>query len=164
MHDCACGAECDCDGGSTRCEHLCMDYSDLTFAKDSREDGKRKRDDAKAKIRAYESEQKTLARKRDGAHYCRLVPNCDQSPVFETAHLDDKGMGGDHGRRSSAELLIRACFAHHRGNWSLHSRDLRVEFLTDDKANGPIQVWGRDRLGHWFLVGRESAVGVWERD
>ncbi len=144
-----------------------MDYSGLTFAKDSREDAKLKRDAAKAKIRAYEVEQKKLVVKRDGSHYCRLVPHCatgwEPRAVFETAHLDSKGMGGDHGRRSAAELMVRSCFAHHRGNWSLHSSDLRVDFLTPEKANGVIQVWGRLSTG-WVLLGRETAVGQWEHD
>lgn len=141
-----------------------MDYSSLTYAKDSREDGKQKRDAAKAKIRADEKEQKALVRKRDGSHYCRLVPHCDSTRDFETAHVDDKGMGGDHGIRSTADLMVRSCFAHHRGNFSLHSNDIRVEYLTAENANGPIQVWGRDTRGQWFLLGRESAIGVWERD
>ena len=139
-------------------------FEGIGLPKDSREDGKRKRDAAKAEIRAEEQKQKAIVRKRDGAAYCRLVPNCSEKGPFETAHINDKGMGGDHGIRSTADQMLRGCFYHHRGNWSLHSNDLRVEFLTPEKANGPIEVWGRLSTGEWYMVGREKAVGVWERD
>lgn len=145
-----------------------MDYSvfnpEFSLVKLSREDGKRKRDKAKAEIRNKEKEQKALVVKRDGSHYCRLIPQCDEKIQFETAHLEDKGMGGDHGLRTDAAIMVRSCYFHHRGNWSLHSNDLRVEYLTNEKANGPIQIWGRMSTGEWYLVGREKAVGVWERD
>jgi len=141
-----------------------MDYSGLPLAKLSREDGRRQRDDRKAAIRAHEDAEKAKVRKRDGACYCRLVPGCVERHLFETAHLDAKGMGGDHGVRTVAELMVRGCFFHHRGNWSLHSKDLRVAYLTPEKANGPIEVWGKAETGEEYLVGRESAVGVWERD
>lgn len=135
----------------------------LTYGKPSREDGKKQRDDAKAQIRADEAKEKAKVRTRDGAHYCRLVPGCDHER-HETAHLNDKGMGGDHGNRSTADQMLRSCWEHHRGNWSLHSNDLRVEFLSRDGANGAIQVWGRSVNGSWYLLGRETAVGCWERD
>lgn len=142
-----------------------MDMSMLTFPKRSREDGKREREQKKTEIRTFEQEQKKLVRQRDGAAYCRLVPACSETRgPFETAHLDDKGMGGDHGHRSTADLMVRACWFHHQGNWSLHSHDLRVEFLTPDKANGPIAVWGRISSGEFVMLGREKSVGQWERD
>lgn len=143
---------------------MAMDYSALPLGKDSREDGKRKRNAVKHAILAHEKAEKARVVKRDGKHTCRLVPNCIERGPYETAHLDNKGMGGDHGRRSVSALMIRACFAHHRGNWSLHSNDLRVEYLTSDQANGPIEVWGKDKLGVWYLLGRETAPGQWERD
>jgi hypothetical protein len=102
-------------------------------------------------------------RLRDGAAYCRLVPRCTFDK-HATAHIVAKGMGGDHGTRTKAELMVRSCWYHHQGPWSLHSYDLRVEFLTDQKADGPIAVWGLDEQGREYLVGRESAVGIWERD
>lgn len=141
-----------------------MDMSMLTYGKPSREDGKRAREAEKAKVRNHETEQKALVRKRDGAAYCRLVPSCSERGHFETAHLDNKGMGGDHGLRTISSLMVRTCEFHHRGNWSLHSNDLRVEFLTPEKANGPIAVWGRISTGEFVMLGRETAIGNWERD
>ncbi len=114
---------------------------------------------------AHEREEKDKVRRRDGEHTCRLVPGCKEREKHETAHLDDKGMGGDHGNRTDAALMVRACFFHHQGPWSLHSKDLRVEYLTDAQCNGPIEVWARDpETNAWYLLKRETACGVNERD
>ena len=120
-------------------------------------------------IRNHERVEKDKARKRDKRR-CRW-PHCEykaMKPRVEVAHLDDKGMGGDHGLRTDAAIMIRSCFFHHQGPWSLHSHDLRVEYLTPELANGPIEVWGRgegpEQFNGWYLVKRESVCGVTERD
>lgn len=118
----------------------------------------------KAELRTHEQTEKAKVVKRDGAKTCRLVPGCSERDKFETAHLDDKGMGGDHGLRTTADRMIRSCFFHHQGWQSLHSKDLRVEFLTDLGTNGPIEVWIKDKRGGWFMCKREVACGVSERD
>lgn len=119
----------------------------------------------RAAIKAHEAEQKAQVVKRDGSKHCRLVPHCTEREKFETAHLDDKGMGGDHGIRTTANSMIRSCFFHHQGPWSLHSKDLRVEYLTDRGTDGAIEVWGRDqKTGAWYSVKKESACGVEDRD
>lgn len=123
-----------------------------------------KRREERAAIKAHEAEQKALVVKRDGSKVCRLVPNCSEREKFETAHLDSKGMGGDHGIRTTADRMIRSCFFHHQGVWSLHANRLRVDCLTADGTNGPVEVWGTDENDQWFLVKRESACGVLERD
>ena len=120
---------------------------------------------ARNDIKANEAEQKALVVKRDGSKTCRLVPSCTEREKFETAHLSAKGFGGDHGIRTTADQMIRSCFFHHQGPWSLHSKDLRVECLTDQGTNGAIEVWGRSQeTGAWYLLSRESAPGVRERD
>lgn len=118
----------------------------------------------RAEIRTHEQTEKAKVVKRDGAKVCRLVPNCPEKEKFETAHLDAKGMGGDHGIRTTADRMIRACLFHHQGVWSLHSMKLRVECLTDRGTDGPIEVWGHDANGQEYMVKRESAAGVLERD
>ena len=118
----------------------------------------------RADLKAHEGREKARVVRRDGLHSCRLVPGCREKEKHETAHLDDKGMGGDHGIRTTADRMIRACFWHHQGVWSLHSKDLRVECLTDAGTDGPIEVWGQDEYGGWFMVKREIAVGISERD
>lgn len=118
----------------------------------------------KAAIKAHEDSEKAKVVKRDGLKVCRLVPNCTERERFETAHLDDKGMGGDHGIRSRADRMIRSCFFHHQGVWSLHAKRLRVDCLTERGTDGPIEVWGTDENDQWFQVKRESAPGIVERD
>ena len=119
----------------------------------------------RAQIVAHEKEQKAKVVTRDGSKTCRLVPGCQEREKFETAHVHDKGMGGDRGIRSTADQMVRACFFHHQGGWSLHSGDLRVELLTDAGTDGPIEVWGTDReRGGEYLVKREVRCGETERD
>jgi hypothetical protein len=118
----------------------------------------------KAKAQTYEKDQKAAVVRRDGAHTCRLVPNCPEKTRHETAHIDGKGMGGDHGIRSHAANMIRGCIFHHQGAWSLHSGDLRVDCLTELGANGPVEVYGTDSTGAWYLVKREIRCGELERD
>lgn len=122
------------------------------------------RREKRAQIRTHEKDQKALVVQRDGAKNCRLVPHCPEREKFETAHLDDKGMGGDHGLRTVADRMIRSCIFHHQGARSLHSKDLKVEYLSDQGTNGAIAVWARDERGKWFLLKRETACNVTERD
>lgn len=137
----------------------------FAFPKPTREDRVLEKRQRRTAIETHEATEKAKVVRRDGAHYCRLVPGCKERELHETAHLDDKGMGGDpQGLRTQAETMIRACFFHHQGKWSLHSGALRVEYLTPAKANGPIEVWAKDQSGGEYLVGRERAVGMWERD
>jgi hypothetical protein len=139
------------------------DYAAGAFMKPPKGSYKLERDAAKVKVKSSETAEKTKVRLRDGAAYCRLVPRCTFDK-HATAHIFAKGMGGDHGTRTKAELMVRSCWHHHQGPWSLHSYDLRVEFLTDAKADGPIAIWGRDEHGREYLVGKETAVCQWERD
>lgn len=148
-----------------------MDYTVFdkvagAFPKDSKEEAVLRRRKDKADVEAHEKKEKAKVVKRDGSHYCRLVPGCEEREKHETAHLDDKGMGGDKlGIRTVAELMVRACLFHHQGKFSLHSNDLRVEFLTPQLANGPIAVWAKNRATNdEYLLGRETAVCQWERD
>lgn len=119
----------------------------------------------RAEREAFEKGEKAKVVRRDGAHYCRLVPGCTEKDWHETAHVRSKGSGGDHGNRSTADQMVRGCFFHHQGEWSLHSGDLWVEYLTAERANGPIEVWSKQpETGVPYVVGREIAVGVWEKD
>lgn len=128
-----------------------------------------KRDD----IRKHEREVKDAITLRDGRRVCRLDPDCPHVKKgirVEGVHLDSKGMAGDHGVRTEVPLMLRGCFIHHQGVRSLHSGDLRVKFLTDAKANGPIALernetdidaaTGEHRKV-WREFARENAIGVW---
>ena len=137
----------------------------ISLSKPAKGTAKLERRARKAAIDAHEAAEKAKVVKRDGAHYCRLVPGWREKEWHETAHLDNKGMGGDHSIRTTADQMIRACFFHHQGAWSLHSKDLRVEYLTDRQANGPIQVLSRrPETGEVYVVGTERAVGIWVMD
>ena len=118
----------------------------------------------RAAVRTHEQTEKAKVVKRDGAKVCRLIPGCTEREKFETAHLENKGMGGDYGLRTDAAMMVRACLFHHQGSWSLHSGDLRVEYLTPDKANGPIEVWAKHPEGGEYVVKREVRCGETERD
>lgn len=129
---------------------------------------------ARADDRQHEKDVKAEITRRDGAKVCRLDPNCPHVKAgirVEGVHLDSKGMAGDHGVRTSPELMLRGCLIHHQGVRSIHSGHLRVKFLTDKGTNGPIallrpeveiQKGSRIQKTVWVEFAREAAVGVWE--
>lgn len=128
---------------------------------------KQQRQAKQRRVRSIESKGKRDARLRDGAEYCRLFG--DQCIYvgwhgvdYEGCHVDHKGIGGDHGARSTSANIIRGCNKHHRGEYSLHSKHLRVEFLTARGCNGPVRVWQREDTSteHWFLVREERPSDV----
>lgn len=95
----------------------------------------------KKSIRDYEDRNKTAARKRDGT-VCRF-PRCRCHVLRlhpEVAHCDgSKGIGGDHGTKSHVSQLICLCKLRHQDSLiSLHYQNLRIVFLTEKKANGPV--------------------------
>lgn len=104
-----------------------------------------------------EARHKTTVRKRDG-HRSRWPG--DEGQPLEVAHLTHKGLGGDaQTLRSIPALMILVSRAVHQGPHSLHSGDRRVQFLTPEKANGPIAFLER-RGGKWAEVARELWPGV----
>lgn len=134
----------------------------------------KQKSDRKAIVQSEKDVKAEVAR-RDGQKVCRLDPNCPHVKAgvrVEGVHLDSKGMGGDKGVRTTPELMLRGCYIHHQGAKSIHSGHLRVQFLTDKKANGPIallrpevemQAKGR-RLKKtvWVEFARELSINVWE--
>jgi L-ascorbate metabolism protein UlaG (beta-lactamase superfamily) len=132
-----------------------------------------KRKASAAKVRSDEKAVKAEVTKRDGQKVCRLDPDCKHVRVgitVEGVHLDDKGMGGDHGVRTTRDRMLRGCAIHHRGAKSLHSGDLKVHYLTDKGTDGPIALMRpnvsielNDRLKktEWVEFARERAIGVW---
>jgi hypothetical protein len=75
----------------------------------------------------------------------------------EVAHCLSKSLGG----ANLPENLITLDAGIHQGSVSLHSGDLRVKFLTPDKADGPCAFEAK-KGGRWIEIGRESSVGVLE--
>lgn len=79
---------------------------------------------------------------------CRLVPNCGAAGVnLQLVHLEAKGMGGDHGTRTTTANCVVGCFAHHQGHRSLHSGHIKYRFLTDRGADGPMVFEYHEAIG-----------------
>ena len=129
------------------------------------------RDAEKQDVKDKEDRNKSMARRRDGWQ-CRF-PRCACHRLRlhpEVAHCDgDKGMGGDHGTKSHVSQLICLCRARHReSRISLHRKTLRIEFLTPEKADGPVKWWvdiamladPYDQRPAWVVLGYETAVHV----
>ncbi len=114
-------------------------------------------------IEAHEEAQKRKVRQRDKT--CRW-PGCECQRVkgirLEVAHLDDKGMGGDHGERSTADQMILLCFLRHQGQPSLHSGDLKIEPQTELGTYGPCDFYARNEAGRLELIASETSIGVSE--
>lgn len=105
----------------------------------------------RAALDREERETKAQVRRRD-LRLCQ-VPKCYRRDV-EVAHVKAKGMGGDHGTRTTTANLICVCAGHHRGpTISLHAGTLRVEARDPERGmNGP-----RD----WFVKQGEHWVEFW---
>lgn len=103
------------------------------------------------KLRALESLHKVEAKVRD-FHRCQF-PGCTVQGRgrVESAHLEGKGMGGDHGLRSgSAADFVTTCYEHHQGVRSLHSEHVDVRPASDQGANGPLVWYTRQALTDAF--------------
>jgi hypothetical protein len=112
---------------------------------------------------AFERTEKQKVRKRDKGR-CRW-PRCEfrkDGLLVEVAHVKAKGMGGDRGKRSTANQMLCICKPHHQAPYpsrSMHSGDLTI--LVLDKAlgtDGPCAFY--DGLE---LVATETAPGVLEK-
>jgi hypothetical protein len=81
----------------------------------------RKRAELKAELAA-----KAAAKFRDGFR-CRHCHYPYSRVYIEAAHVDDKGMGGDHGLRSSSQAdYVTLCRMCHQGPRSVHSGHLEM--------------------------------------
>jgi hypothetical protein len=115
--------------------------------------------------RAFEDAQKDIVRAEDKR--CRW-PNCENcrrfKPRLEVAHRIAKGIGGDHGVRSTADQMILVDYLTHQGPNGIEQHGKRVDPLTDRGTRGPCEFWARDVNDQWYLVAREIAPFYYERD
>lgn len=117
-------------------------------------------------VAAFEEAEKDKVRRRD--RMCRW-PHCANCKAFkprlEVAHANGaKGMGGDHGARSTADqMMLLDYLTHQGGTSSLEQGGRRIVALTDQGTNGPCEFWADSKDG-WYLVARERAPFVYERD
>lgn len=84
----------------------------------------------------------------DREQYRCRIPWCEET-AYEMAHLADKGMGGDHGLRTTTANCVAVCTGHHRGTRSLHSGHLKFEFLSSRGADGPIRFSYDEQIGRF---------------
>lgn len=102
-------------------------------------------------VRYIERLRKAEAKVRDG-HRCRF-PGCPVRGVgrVESMHADDKGMGGDHGARSSMRAdFLTGCYDHHQGRRSVHSGHLEFRATSEAGCDGPVAWYGRLTLDQPF--------------
>lgn len=116
------------------------------------------RRERRKQVEAFEDAEKHKVRIRDrmqcrwpACEYCRRYKNL----TLHVAHLDSKGIGGDHGMRSSADQMMLLCFLSHQGPRSLHSGDRRITPLTDRGTNGPCSFEMATEAG-WVTVFAEE--------
>lgn len=119
--------------------------------------------DKRKRIVSGETDAKKEVRQRD--RICRW-PKCENcrvyKPHFEVAHVvRAKGMGGDHGTVSTPDKLMLLDRITH-GEQERNDRDVRP--LTSRGTNGPCEFWRRTDAAGWFLVAREIAPFVYDRD
>lgn len=111
--------------------------------KTSKEEARAERDGKKQAVKDKEDRNKTRARKRDGS-MCRF-PRCAclaKRLHPEVAHIEPKGMGGDHGERSDLWNLICLCKLRHQDSRiSIHAGTLRLEALSVNGTSGPVRWW-----------------------
>jgi hypothetical protein len=118
-------------------------------------------------VKAFEDAEKAKVRKRDVK--CRW-PHCENcrrwTPRLEVAHIVAKGMGGDKGQRSTADQMILLDHLTHQGAGGLEQHGLRIEPMDARRGtNGPCIFWRTDpHTGEEYMVARERAVGILERD
>lgn len=86
---------------------------------------------------------------------------CAASPK-ESAHLKDKGIGGDHGKRSKPEDHVTVCQPVHQGPGSIHDKKKRITPLTEFKGFGAC-LFEEKVKGKWVVAGEETSVGVMKR-
>lgn len=114
----------------------------------------------------FENAEKRKVREDDKR--CRW-PFCENCRVFkprlEVAHIAAKGMGGDHGEKSTEDQMILLDFlTHQSGPDSLEQHGRRIVPLTDQGTRGPCEFWRVGEDGREYLVARERAPFVYERD
>jgi hypothetical protein len=124
------------------------------------------RKDRRRDVEAYEDAEKRKVRVRD--RRCRW-PHCENcrryEPRLEHPHVVAKGMGGDHGERSSADqMILLDWLTHQSGPTSLEQHGRRIEPLTPLGTDGPCEFWMVGEDGREYLVARESQPFIYERD
>jgi hypothetical protein len=108
------------------------------LAKPLRADRKKHERRTRRERRQHEATNKRAAIDRDGCRFPRC--GCRRLGLaVHGAHREAKGIGGDHGRRSTLDNLLGLCVHRHQSGFvSIHAGTLKPIPLTDRGTNGPI--------------------------
>lgn len=117
------------------------------------------REELKAKALKLEREEKGAAKKRDGR--CRWPGEHKCRGGLEAAHIRDASLGGLMDR---ANLILVCSWIHRRGPESIHGKQLQVCCETPSGAQGPLSFWRKGEGGAFYLVAREIAPFIYEKD
>lgn len=127
--------------------------------------GLKERRQRRAETRAFEDSEKDKVRRRDRVCRWPHCANCRRfQPRLEVAHRIAKGIGGDHGTRSTADQMVLLDYLTHQGSDGLEQHGRKIEALTDAGTNGPCSFWLADGVGGWVLIAEEVSIGVYRRD
>ena len=125
----------------------------------------RERKERRKEIVAAEDANKAEVRRRDGrcrwpfCAYCRRYKDL----ALQVAHVvEAKGIGGDPMlvRSKVEDMMLLDPLTH--AEQERHERD--VVPLTDRGTSGPCEFWVEDEQGKKYLVARETAPFIYERD
>jgi len=118
------------------------------------------RETRRAELDKQEREAKAETKRRDG-YRCRWPEDHKCRCGLEAAHIVDASLGGP---MEPSNLLSICGWLHRRGPESIHGKQLKVEPLTAEGANGPLSFWRKDAEGIFYLVAQERSIGIIERD
>lgn len=115
---------------------------------------------ADAEADALEKREKAASKKFDGyrcrwpeAHVCRFA--------LESAHIKHASLGGEMDRKN---LVTLCAWLHRRGPETQQYGQLKIEPETPAGAQGPLAFYRQTLDGSYYLVRRELAPFVYERD
>jgi hypothetical protein len=134
----------------------------VMFPKPSRAARKKVERKVKRQRAAAERDAKDVVKEQDGCRFPRC--GCRRLGLaLHGAHWEAKGMGGDHGIRSTPANLLGLCVHRHQtGKVSLHGGTLRITVFDDARGTrGPVG-WSLhtsalgERPGAWVPIAAED--------
>lgn len=138
----------------------------LAFPKPERGSARLEREKRKADQKAAEDAVIAEAKALDSFR-CRWAGRHKCRGPLEGAHVfQHRGMGGNpEGDRTTVDKILTVCaWIHRLGPRTIDGGDLRVVAESDKGTRGPCSFWRETPDGAWFMVARERAPFVYERD
>lgn len=133
-----------------------------TFPKPAKGTHWREGRERRKSVVAEEEAAKAYVRSKDVRCRWPHCANCRSlKPRLEVAHLVPKGAGGSN---DVGNLILLDFLTHQSGPSSLEQHGKRIVPVTAQGTRGPCEFWSTDAQGQWYLVAREVAPHVYERD